>query len=150
VVVVVNAAAVTLTGNKLADKIYTRHTGYPGGLRTRTAAEQLARDPTSLLRESVLRMLPRNVLRAHRARKLRLFPGPEHPGFDAAALVPFTMPPRRVREKETLPDDFELPPGMEPMNAEVWGAQDAARKRAVAAKRARAAAIEAVLAEQAA
>ncbi len=144
-VVVVNAGDVVLTGNKLADKVYTRHTGYPGGLKTRTAAESLARDPGSLLRAAVLRMLPRNVLRAHRARKLRLFPGPDHPGFAASALVPLALPPRRVRDKDPLPEDFALPPGVVPMNAEAWEAAQATRQAGHALRASRQAAIDAAL-----
>jgi ribosomal protein L13 len=146
VVVVVNAGDVALTGNKLRDKIYTRHTGYPGGLKTRTAAESLARDPTSLLRDAVLRMLPRNVLRAHRARKLRLFAGPEHPGFAASALTPLPLPPRRVRDKEELPADFALPPGVVPMNEPRWAASQEGRARGAALRDARQAAIDAAIA----
>ncbi len=137
VVVVVNAGDVALTGNKLRDKLYRWHTGYPGGLKERTAAEALARDPTSLLRAAVLRMLPRNLLRDDRARKLRLFAGPEHPGFDAAALVPLHPPPRKVRAKDGLPDDFVLPPGVQPMNAAKWADATAARDRARALRLAR-------------
>ena len=68
VVVVVNADQVALTGNKLRDKLYFWHTGYPGGIKQRTAREMLEKDGTSVLREAVLRMLPRNLLRDDRAR----------------------------------------------------------------------------------
>ena len=137
VVVVMNAGEVALTGNKLRDKVYKRHTGYPGGLKERTAAESLARDPTSLLRAAVLRMLPRNLLRDDRARKLRLFAGPVVTGFDAVQLVPLEPPPRRVRSKDGLPDDFELPAGLVPMNPQAWAVETAARARVRAMRRER-------------
>lgn len=54
-------------------------------------------------------MLPNNRTRADRLRKLRLFPGPEHPGFTPGELVPLQMPPRRIRNKFGLPPDFQLP-----------------------------------------
>jgi large subunit ribosomal protein L13 len=148
VVVVVNAGAVALTGNKLRDKLYRWHTGYPGGLKQRTAGEALAADPTSLLRAAVLRMLPRNLLRDKRARKLRLFPGPEHPGFDARALAPLHAPPRQVRAKDGLPDDFQLPPGVVPMNPAKWADATAARERARELRLGREAARAAHLAQQ--
>ena len=146
VLVVVNAGEVALTGSKLKDKLYRRHTGYPGGLRTRTAEEALARDPTSLLRAAVERMLPKNTLQHHRARKLRLFPGPEHPGFEPAQLAPFAMPPRLVRNKSGLPLDFELPPGVKPLNHAVWEKEVAQRASIRALLAQRKAAIDAAIA----
>ena len=146
VVVVVNAGGVVLTGNKLEDKVYKRHTGYPGGLKERTAAESLARDPTSLLRAAVLRMLPRNLLRDDRARKLRLFAGPQPVGFESVTLLPLAPPPRRMRNKDGLPDDFVLPPGLVPMNAEAWAAECERRDKTRAMRLAREAAVAAHLA----
>src|SRR3970040_431474 len=65
-VVVVNAEKIAVTGKKLEQKMYYRHSGYPGGLRERTLAEQLARQPTEGIRKAVKGMLPRNRLgRAH-------------------------------------------------------------------------------------
>jgi ribosomal protein L13 len=145
VVVVVNSGEVALTGNKLQDKLYKRHTGYPGGLKQRTAAENLARDPTSLLRAAVLRMLPRNLLRDDRARKLRLFAGPEPLGLDGVPLVPLEMPPRRIRLKSGLPDDFELPPHLVPMNPEAWAAESANRQKALKMRQEREKAVTAFL-----
>lgn len=127
-----------LTGNKLRDKEYIRHTGYPGGIRVRTARESLARDPTSLLRMAVLRMLPRNLLRHARARKLRLFPHEQHPGFDPRTLVPLHPLPRAVRVKDEmqLPDDFDsvLPEGVFAANPAAVAA-DAARRAAAREQR---------------
>jgi large subunit ribosomal protein L13 len=78
-IVVVNAEKVRVTGNKLEDKIYHRHSGYPGGLRTRTLAEMLRRRPEEVIRKSVKGMLPRNRLARQQLRKLKVYAGPEHP-----------------------------------------------------------------------
>jgi len=78
-VVVVNAEKVRVTGDKLHTKVYYRHTGYPGGLRERTLAEQLARRPEEVLRRAVRGMLPKNRLAAAQLRKLKIYAGPEHP-----------------------------------------------------------------------
>jgi large subunit ribosomal protein L13 len=78
-VVVVNAEKVAVTGKKLDEKLYHRHSGYPGGLRTRTLREQLDRRPTEVIRKAVKGMLPRNRLGRAQLRKLRVYAGPEHP-----------------------------------------------------------------------
>ena len=78
-VVVVNAEKVHVTGNKLEQKIYYRHSGYPGGLRQRTLAEQLERRPEEVLRKAVKGMLPKNRLAAVQLTKLKIYAGPEHP-----------------------------------------------------------------------
>jgi large subunit ribosomal protein L13 len=78
-VVVVNAEKIHVTGNKLDQKMYHRHSGYPGGLRSRTLREQLERRPTEVLRKAVKGMLPRNKLAAAQIRKLKIYAGPEHP-----------------------------------------------------------------------
>ena len=87
-VVVVNAEKVRVTGNKLEQKVYYRHSGYPGGLRERTLAEQLARRPEEVLRRAVRGMLPKNRLAAAQLRKLRIYAGPDHPH---AAQNPVTL-----------------------------------------------------------
>jgi large subunit ribosomal protein L13 len=78
-VVVVNADKIAVTGKKLDDKLYIRHSGYPGGLRSRTLREELERRPTEVLRGAVKGMLPRNRLGRAQLRKLRIYAGPEHP-----------------------------------------------------------------------
>ena len=83
-VVVVNAKKVRVTGKKLEQKIYYRHSGYPGGLRERTLREQLDRQPTEVLRKAVKGMLPRNKLGRAQLTKLKIYAGPEHP-HDAQA-----------------------------------------------------------------
>ena len=78
-VVVVNAEKIRLTGNKLAQKQYVRHTEYPGGIRRSTAAEVLAKHPTRLVYDAVVGMLPKNRLGRRLATKLKVYAGPEHP-----------------------------------------------------------------------
>jgi large subunit ribosomal protein L13 len=78
-VVVVNAEKIAVTGKKLDDKIYYSHSGYPGGLRSRTLREQLERRPTEVLRKAVKGMLPRNRLGRAQIRKLKIYAGAEHP-----------------------------------------------------------------------
>ena len=78
-VVVVNAEKITVTGNKLQAKTYYRHSGYPGGLRSRTLAEQLERRPTEVIRAAVKGMLPRNRLARQQITKLKIYAGPSHP-----------------------------------------------------------------------
>ncbi|PNY06774.1 50S ribosomal protein l13-like [Trifolium pratense] len=77
--IVLNAKDIAVTGRKLTDK------------------DQMAKDPTDVIRKAVLRMLPKNNLRDDRDRKLRIFPGSEHP-FADRPLEPYVMPPRTVRE----------------------------------------------------
>jgi large subunit ribosomal protein L13 len=78
-VVVVNAEKIAVTGSKLDDKLYYRHSGYPGGLKTRSLREQLQRRPTEVLRKAVKGMLPKNKLAAQQLGKLKIYAGPEHP-----------------------------------------------------------------------
>ena len=78
-VVVVNAERVALTGQKLDEKKYYRHSGYPGGLRVRTAREMLNKHPERLIRAAVWGMLPKNRLGRRLLRKLKIYSGPEHP-----------------------------------------------------------------------
>jgi large subunit ribosomal protein L13 len=78
-VVVVNAEKIAVTGNKLEEKMYYKHSGYPGGLRERTLREQLDRQPTEVLRKAVKGMLPRNKLGRAQLTKLKIYAGPEHP-----------------------------------------------------------------------
>jgi large subunit ribosomal protein L13 len=78
-VVVVNAEKIAVTGNKLDDKLYYRHSGYPGGLRERPLRVQLERVPTEVLRKAVKGMLPRNRLGRQQLTKLKIYAGPEHP-----------------------------------------------------------------------
>lgn len=78
-VIVVNAAKVRVTGKKLSDKQYVRHSGYPGGLKVETLERLLARRPEEVLRRAVRGMLPRNRLGDRMIRKLFVYAGAEHP-----------------------------------------------------------------------
>jgi large subunit ribosomal protein L13 len=78
-VVVVNAEKIAVTGKKLDEKRYYRHSGYPGGLRSRTLREQLQRRPTEVVRTAVKGMLPRNRLGRAQLTKLKVYAGPDHP-----------------------------------------------------------------------
>jgi large subunit ribosomal protein L13 len=78
-VIVVNAAKVRVTGNKLQAKKYVRHSGYPGGLRSETLEQLLARRPEEVVRRAVRGMLPRNRLGEQMSRKLHVYAGAEHP-----------------------------------------------------------------------
>ena len=78
-VVVLNADKVKLTGNKLAAKMYYRHSGYPGGLRSTSAAKMLETKPEELIRKAVKGMLPRNKLGRDMFRKMKVYAGVEHP-----------------------------------------------------------------------
>ena len=89
-VIVVNAAAVRMTGNKLNAKVYRRHSGYPGGLRTRTAAQVLQQHPDRVLKEAVEGMLPKNRLGRQLATKLKIYSGSEHP-HSAQQPVPLSL-----------------------------------------------------------
>ena len=94
-VVVVNAEKIAVTGKKLDEKMYYRHSGYPGGLRERSLREQLDRQPTEVLRKAVKGMLPRNKLGRAQLTKLKIYTGPEHP-HEAQAPKPFPL------QKETV------------------------------------------------
>lgn len=78
-VVVLNADKVKLTGNKLAAKMYYRHSGYPGGLRSTSAAKMLETKPEELIRKAVKGMLPRNKLGRDMFRKMKVYCGAAHP-----------------------------------------------------------------------
>jgi len=78
-VIVVNAEKIAVTGKKRQEKLYHRHSGYPGGLRSRTLNEMLERRPEEVLRLAVKGMLPRNRIARAQLRKLKVYAGPDHP-----------------------------------------------------------------------
>jgi len=78
-IIVVNAEKVKLTGKKLDDKIYYRHSGYMGGLKERTAKEMLEKKPTELVKSAVKGMLTKNSLGRKQLKKLKIYTGTEHP-----------------------------------------------------------------------
>jgi large subunit ribosomal protein L13 len=89
-VVIVNAAKIALTGNKLRDKMAYRHSGYPGGLRAMSYAELMARSPERAVEKAVRGMLPKNTLGRQMLRKLKVYAGPEHP-HQAQRPVPYEI-----------------------------------------------------------
>lgn len=78
-VVAINAAKIRLTGNKLKDKIYYKHSGFRGGLKEITAGKLLLKDPTALITKAVKGMLPKNRLQNHLLKKLKVYAATEHP-----------------------------------------------------------------------
>src|SRR5437867_4017692 len=89
-VIIVNAEKVRLTGKKMTDKLYRRHTGYPGGLRETPAGDLLSKNPERLLREAVSGMLPKSKLGRALRKKLRVYRGPQHP-HQAQRPSPFVL-----------------------------------------------------------
>ena len=78
-VIVLNASKVRLTGKKMTDKVYVRHTGYPGGQRFTTPAELLQKKPIAIVEKAVYGMLPKNKLGSDLKRNLFVYEGAEHP-----------------------------------------------------------------------
>lgn len=77
-VVVINAAEVAVTGRKDAQKVYWRHSGYPGGIKSRTLAEMRERNPQFIIEHAVKGMLPKNKLARDMLKRLKVFAGAEH------------------------------------------------------------------------
>ena len=78
-VVVVNADQVVVTGKKAEQKVYRRHSGYPGGMRETSYGRMIERRPTEILRKAVYGMMPKTRLARQQLRKLKIYAGPEHP-----------------------------------------------------------------------
>lgn len=78
-IVVINARHVRLTGKKLQDKQYYRHTGYPGGIRQRSAEQLIKSSPEYILKKAVAGMLPKNALGRKLVKKLKIYPDASHP-----------------------------------------------------------------------
>jgi len=78
-VVIINAEKVVFTGNKLKDKMYRHHTGWPGGLKEITAEKLMQRFPERILEQAIRGMLPKNKLGRHMGKKLKVYAGPDHP-----------------------------------------------------------------------
>jgi large subunit ribosomal protein L13 len=89
-VIIVNAAKVALSGNKLRDKMAYRHSGYPGGLRSMSYAELMAKSPERAVEKAVKGMLPKNSLGRSQLRKLKVYAGPRHP-HQAQLPTPFEI-----------------------------------------------------------
>jgi large subunit ribosomal protein L13 len=78
-VVVINAANITVTGRKMTDKVYNRHSGYPGGLKSISLRDQLSQHPDRVIRSAVWGMLPHNKMGRHVLKRLKIYSGAEHP-----------------------------------------------------------------------
>ncbi len=78
-VVVVNAERVVVTGRKAEQKVYRRHSGYPGGMKEVSYEQMMARKPTEVLRKAVYGMMPKSRLSRQQFKKLKIYAGPEHP-----------------------------------------------------------------------
>ena len=78
-VVVVNAERVVVTGKKAEQRVYRRHSGYPGGMKETSYEQMLARKPTEILRKAVYGMMPKTRLARQQFRKLKIYAGPDHP-----------------------------------------------------------------------
>ncbi len=78
-VVVINADKVKVTGNKNSGKVYYHHTGHPGGLKSETFEEAMAKHPERVIEQAVKGMLPKNSLGRQMGKKLKVYAGPEHP-----------------------------------------------------------------------
>ncbi len=78
-VVVVNAEKVVVTGKKAEQKVYRRHSGYPGGMKETSYGRMMERRPTEILRRAVYGMMPKTRLARQQLRKLKIYAGPEHP-----------------------------------------------------------------------
>ena len=78
-VVVVNADRVAVTGRKAQQRVYRRHSGYPGGMKETSYEQMLARKPTEILRKAVYGMMPKTRLARKQFKKLKIYAGPEHP-----------------------------------------------------------------------
>jgi len=89
-VIVVNAGKVALTGKKMKDKTYYRHTGYPGGIREMSAEKLLAKKPTEMIRIAVKGMLPKTSLGRQMIQKLKIYAGAKHP-HEAQKPVPLEI-----------------------------------------------------------
>jgi large subunit ribosomal protein L13 len=106
-VVVINAAKVTVTGKKAEQKIYYRHSGYPGGLKGQRFEEIFGKDPGRVIELAVKGMLPHNSLGRAMFKKLKVYPGNEHPH---QAQVSFRRPERSEGLKVTKSEESEILP----------------------------------------
>lgn len=86
-VIIVNAAKVKVTGRKREQKVYRRYSGYPGGLKQIPFSIQMEKDPTKVIRHAVRLMLPKNRLGRKMLKRLRIYPGEEHPHGAQKPLV---------------------------------------------------------------
>lgn len=78
-VIIINAKKIAVTGNKLSDKIYHHHSGYPGGIKSTTLGKLIQDKPESIIEKAVWGMLPKNSIGRQMIKKLKVYAGPEHP-----------------------------------------------------------------------
>jgi large subunit ribosomal protein L13 len=78
-VIVINADKIVVTGNRMDEKMYYRHSGYPGGLTTESMRTVMAKNPKRVIEQAVQKMLPKNLLSKQIMRKLKVYSGTEHP-----------------------------------------------------------------------
>jgi large subunit ribosomal protein L13 len=78
-VVVVNAERIRVTGNKMDDKVYKHHSGYPGGIKSITLRQQLEKHPDRVIKSAVWGMIPHNKFGRSVIKRLKIYAGPEHP-----------------------------------------------------------------------
>lgn len=121
-VIIVNASKIRVTGKKLDDKIYYRHTGYIGGLKETPLGEMLERHPARVVELAVRGMLPRNRLSRHLLRHLKVYPGPDHPHeaqvnesrkreARSRHEAPAAVPPKRAKARAKREAPAEAPAG---------------------------------------
>jgi large subunit ribosomal protein L13 len=106
-VVVINAAKVKVTGEKAEQKVYYRHSGYPGGLKSQRFEELFSKDPGRLIELAVKGMLPHNRLGRTMLKKLKVYPGSEHPH---QAQIFFRHPERNEGFRMTESEESEILP----------------------------------------
>ena len=133
-IVVVNAEKIHVTGNKLEQKTYWRHSGYPGGIKSRTLAEMLERRPEEVIRKAVKGMLPRNRLARQQLTKLKVYAGPDHPH---AAQQPKPMEIEKMTDDENKETSEDAPapeetPAEEPQDETSRGGSAPRRTRVLA------------------
>jgi large subunit ribosomal protein L13 len=93
-VIVINAEQIKLTGNKMTEKQYVRHSGYPGGQRMQTPEDLLSKKPTAVFEKAVKGMLPKSRLGSELFRNLHVFAGEKHPH---EAQQPKTLDPKSIK-----------------------------------------------------
>ena len=133
-VIVVNAQKVRVTGKKLDDKIYYRHTGYMGGLKETPLGDMLQRNPRRVIELSVRGMLPRNRLARHLLRHLKVYAGPDHPHEAQVNARPGSASPRAKPRSRPQPIAKAAAPQPTATKRRVRAAQTDAAKAAPARK----------------
>lgn len=115
-VIVVNAAKVRVSGKKAQERVYYRHSGYPGGLKSRSFTEQLQRFPEKIIERAVWGMLPKGPLGKQMMRHLKVYGGPEHP-HQAQVIASQRAQEARKAALDQLPTTPYRPKGLRPLTA---------------------------------